>query len=114
MSSSKKGGPLYRITVSFTMNDDGCSVPELSITCGSSTKLEILPTTQGGLRRFGLIRGQRHVKMDELTQSQREAIYCRLRLASDGWVRSTYESAVRATRKFVRALLVGCEKSGEL
>lgn len=93
MSNSKKSGPLYRITLSFDMNDEGCSVPELSIMRDSSTKTR--DTAFGPLSMTVT-----HVPVDSgsLNQEQRDAIFNRFRLAADGWVHPTYKERARELR----------------
>lgn len=69
MSNSKKSGSLHRITITFTMNDDGCSVPELAVTrdAGQDTEITLIP-------------------FKDLSPEQQQAISMRLILAGGGWV----------------------------
>lgn len=103
MSSSKKSGPLHRITVSFTMNDDGCSVPELTITRDFCT--EVSRPLEDGSILTSSSKGTAHVSMESLAQHQREAINTRLRLAADGWVHATFKERERSHRRMVRSFL---------
>lgn len=92
MSSSKKSGPLYRITVTFTMNDDGCSVPNLRVTRDESNEAALngiiskmtanVPQSWGGL-----------------SQAQRESVTQQFRMASDGWFELSYMRDLAAYAK---------------
>jgi hypothetical protein len=105
MSSSKKGGLLYRITVSFTMNDDGCSIPELRIVRDRST--EVNEKLRTGFPPFDFVSDPIHI--GDLNQHQSQAVLLRLKLAADGWVQSlgvpgTYEPSHDDLVKFVKYL----------
>jgi len=103
MSSSKKSGSLYRITLTFDMNDEGCSVPNLTITRDVRTEISCWPVDADGKRPTTLLYNE-PIHMGDLTREQVDAINTRIFLASNGWVHSTYRAARRRLFKDLRRI----------